>query len=66
MHWIFAQDIDASYQEPQTSGANNVGALEMKPWGLRQFTVEDLDGSSCRICTDESKDPYCRQNPRAG
>lgn len=45
VHWIFAEDIDASYQELQSSGANIVEPLETKPWGLRQFTVADLDGN---------------------
>ena len=43
VHWVFAEDIDASYHELQSSGANIVEPLEKKPWGLRQFTVEDLD-----------------------
>jgi uncharacterized glyoxalase superfamily protein PhnB len=42
---VFAEDIDASYQELKSSGANIVDPLEKKPWGLRQFTVEDLDGN---------------------
>jgi predicted enzyme related to lactoylglutathione lyase len=45
VHWIFAEDIDASYQELKSSGANIVEPLERKPWGLRQFTVKDLDGN---------------------
>lgn len=45
VHWVFAEDIDASYRELQSSGASIVGPLEKKPWGLRQFTVEDLDGN---------------------
>jgi uncharacterized glyoxalase superfamily protein PhnB len=45
VHWVFAADIDASYQELQSSGANIVDPLETKPWGLRQFTVQDLDGN---------------------
>jgi predicted enzyme related to lactoylglutathione lyase len=45
VHWVFAEDIDASYQELKSSGANIVDPLEKKPWGLRQFTVEDLDGN---------------------
>jgi hypothetical protein len=40
-----AEDIDASYQELKSSGANIVDPLEKKPWGLRQFTVKDLDGN---------------------
>jgi predicted enzyme related to lactoylglutathione lyase len=45
IHWVFAHDLDASYQELQSLGANIVEPLELKPWGLRQFTVKDLDGN---------------------
>jgi uncharacterized glyoxalase superfamily protein PhnB len=45
VHWVFAEDIDASYQELKSTGANIVEPLEKKPWGLRQFTVQDLDGN---------------------
>ena len=45
IHWIFAPAIDATYQEFRSSGAKIVEPLEKKPWGLRQFTVEDLDGN---------------------
>ena len=45
VHWVFAEDIDTTYQELQSSGANIVEPLERKPWGLRQFTVKDLDGN---------------------
>jgi uncharacterized glyoxalase superfamily protein PhnB len=45
VHWVFAADIDATYEELRTSGARIVEPLEKKPWGLRQFTVEDIDGN---------------------
>ena len=45
VHWIFAVDIDAAYAELQSLGARIVEPLERKPWGLRQFTVEDIDGN---------------------
>lgn len=45
VHWVFAEDIDATYQELKLSGANIAEPLERKPWGLRQFTVKDLDGN---------------------
>jgi uncharacterized glyoxalase superfamily protein PhnB len=45
VHWVFAQDIDGSYEELQSLGANIVDPLGKKPWGIRQFTVEDLDGN---------------------
>jgi predicted enzyme related to lactoylglutathione lyase len=52
VHWIFAEDIDAAYEELQRSGAQIVEPLEKKPWGLRQFTVEDLDGNRFYFHTD--------------
>ncbi|HEX9937113.1 MAG TPA: VOC family protein [Longimicrobium sp.] len=45
VHWVFADDIDATYDELRSSGAKIVEPLEEKPWGMRQFTVEDLDGN---------------------
>ena len=45
IHWVFAEDIDAFYQELKSLGANIVDPLEKKPWGLRQFTVKDLDSN---------------------
>lgn len=45
VHWVFADDIDATYAEMKSSGANIVEPLEQKPWGLRQFTIDDLDGN---------------------
>jgi uncharacterized glyoxalase superfamily protein PhnB len=45
VHWIFAEQLDATYKELQSLGAKIVEPLETKPWGLRQFTVEDLDGN---------------------
>jgi predicted enzyme related to lactoylglutathione lyase len=45
VHWVFADDIDATYNELKAFGANIVEPLEKKPWGLRQFTVEDIDGN---------------------
>jgi uncharacterized glyoxalase superfamily protein PhnB len=45
IHWVFAEDIDATFQELKSLGANIVDPLEKKPWGVRQFTVKDLDGN---------------------
>jgi len=45
VHWVYAEDVDATYREAQGNGANIVEPLEKKPWGLTQFTVADLDGN---------------------
>jgi uncharacterized glyoxalase superfamily protein PhnB len=45
VHWVFADDIDATYEELKALGAHIVDPLEKKPWGLRQFTVRDPDGN---------------------
>ena len=45
VHWMYAEDIDATFQELKSSGANIVEPLEKKSWGLRQFAVRDPDGN---------------------
>ncbi len=45
IHWIFADDVDATYKKLVEMGANIVEDIENKPWGLRQFTIKDLDGN---------------------
>jgi uncharacterized glyoxalase superfamily protein PhnB len=45
VHWIYAADLDATYAELCSRGARISEPIERKPWGLRQFTVEDIDGN---------------------
>ena len=45
VHWVYAADIEAMYRDLQALGARITEPLEMKPWGLTQFTIEDLDGN---------------------
>jgi uncharacterized glyoxalase superfamily protein PhnB len=45
VHWVFAEYIDATYEKFRSFGSKIVEPLERKPWGLRQFTIEDLDGN---------------------
>jgi predicted enzyme related to lactoylglutathione lyase len=45
VHWIFAPDIDATYAELKAAGASIIEPLAKMPWGLRQFTLQDLDGN---------------------
>lgn len=43
VHWVHAPELDKTYAELRAAGAHIVEPLETRPWGLRQFTVEDLD-----------------------
>jgi hypothetical protein len=45
VHWVYAEKIHATFEEMKSLGANITDPLETKPWGLTQFTVEDLDGN---------------------
>lgn len=45
VHWFFAVDVNATYAELQARGARITDPLQTKPWGITQFTVEDLDGN---------------------
>jgi predicted enzyme related to lactoylglutathione lyase len=52
VHWIFAPDVDDTYRELSSSGANIVEPIEDKPWGVRQFTIDDLDGNRFYVHCD--------------
>jgi uncharacterized glyoxalase superfamily protein PhnB len=45
VHWVYAPDIESTYRQMRSCGASITEPLEKKPWGLTQFTVEDLDGN---------------------
>jgi uncharacterized glyoxalase superfamily protein PhnB len=45
VHWVYAHDIESVYAGLRASGATITEPLGRKPWGLTQFTVEDLDGN---------------------
>lgn len=45
IHWVHAADVHAAYEEFTNLGATIVEPLEKKPWGLTQFTIQDLDGN---------------------
>ena len=54
VHWIYAEDVDATYGLLVKAGADIVSDIENKPWGLRQFTIKDLDGNVFHIHHDLS------------
>lgn len=70
VHWVFAVDVDESYRELKASGANIVDPLETKPWGLRQFTVDDPDGNRFYFHDDQpsagAAQPAIAADERAG
>ena len=45
VHWVYSPEIEATYEQMRAAGANITEPLGKKPWGLTQFTVEDLDGN---------------------
>jgi len=55
VHWVFAPDVDATYAELCSSGANIVDPIADKPWGLRQFTVEDQDRNRFYVHCETSR-----------
>jgi uncharacterized glyoxalase superfamily protein PhnB len=45
-------EVDQLYEEWTQSGVQIVDALETKPWNLREFTAQDLDGNRFRVFHD--------------
>ena len=42
--WVFVDEVDALCAAFGSRGARITEGVEDKPWGYRQFTVEDLNG----------------------
>jgi catechol 2,3-dioxygenase-like lactoylglutathione lyase family enzyme len=48
--YIYVTNIDALYEEYRTQGVIHPnGALERKPWGVREFVVLGVDGNRIRF-----------------
>lgn len=41
---VFVDHVDTHCEKARAAGANIVAEPEDKPWGLRQYTAEDLEG----------------------
>ncbi len=46
---VDVEDADAAYEVCRSKGANIVSEIETKPWGMREFTLQDPDGHLFRI-----------------
>ena len=51
--YVDVVDIDTLYEEYKAAGVIHPnGALENKPWGMREFVILDLDGNMIRFGQD--------------
>jgi GNAT superfamily N-acetyltransferase len=48
-HSFFVEGIDALHDLHARNGATICSPLEMKPWGLREYTIRDLNGHYLRF-----------------
>jgi uncharacterized glyoxalase superfamily protein PhnB len=42
-------DVDALYARHQQNGVMIISPLEKKPWGMREYTVQDPNGYHLRF-----------------
>ncbi len=56
MFRIMVKNIEALYAEYQgTNVIHTNGALEIKPWGYKEFGVADLDGVCITFCEEDDQ-----------
>jgi ribosomal protein S18 acetylase RimI-like enzyme len=48
-HWVSVEDADALYARHRASGAKIVEEIANKPWGAREYVVEDPNGYRLRF-----------------
>jgi len=46
---FFVKGIDAIYQEQKQKGVKLISDIENKPWGTREYTIEEINGFHLRI-----------------
>jgi ribosomal protein S18 acetylase RimI-like enzyme len=56
-HWIKVDDADEVYRLHRARGAKLVQNIDDKPWGFREYVVEDLNGYHLRFAGPVSTDP---------
>ncbi len=52
VQWMYAEDVDTTYEEFKKAGAEIVSGLENMPYGTRQFTIRDTDGHRFHVYRD--------------
>ena len=55
-HGVKVEDVDDVYRLHKSRGANIVSEIEDKPWGLREYIVEDLNGYHLRFSGPPASD----------
>jgi len=48
-HWFAVEDVDSLHEQHRSAGAQIISPLENKPWGVREYTVRDLNGYHLRF-----------------
>jgi ribosomal protein S18 acetylase RimI-like enzyme len=55
-HWIKVDDADELHRLHTSKGAQVVSKIEDKPWGVREYVVEDLNGYHLRFAGPPASD----------
>jgi GNAT superfamily N-acetyltransferase len=48
-HSFFCDEIDALHERHRAAGTPIISAIENKPWGIREYTVRDINGYHLRF-----------------
>lgn len=56
-HWFKVEDVQAIYDRHKSSGAPITSDIENKPWGMREYTVRDINGYYLRFAGPATYEP---------
>ncbi|HEY7086438.1 MAG TPA: GNAT family N-acetyltransferase [Tepidisphaeraceae bacterium] len=48
-HWFKVEDVDAIYARHKSAGAPIISDIANRPWGMREYTVRDINGYHLRF-----------------
>lgn len=62
-HWLTVDDVEDLYEFHRSRGATVYSAMEDKPWGFREYVIEDLNGYHLRFAghpstADRKSEPF--------
>jgi len=54
--YLFVENADQIYAFYKEQGVKIIKEIETKPWGVREFTFEDINGHLFRVAHSDGKD----------
>lgn len=49
--WFYVEDLDGAYRAFESAKVGKLMPIEMKPWGMKEFVLVDVNGNMLRVAS---------------